>query len=1250
MSRQPRLSTSGAKLRRIAWTLCALFLLAIAGGWWLLLNTLAEEEARTRAQAFERVTSMTSAFEEHTKGVLNQVDLVTRFVAYNAQRGISDLDLAALTREANWPSGGLLAIHVANAKGDVVASSLPNARANIADREHFNVHVDGSFRGMFISKPVVGRVSKRPVVQMSRRIADDSGRFSGVVIISADPAYFTNFYNEAQFGRKGVLSLVGLDWVVRGRRSGDNVWFGDVAGNNFLSKEVAKASKGTYAAGSKLDGVPRLLAYKVLDAYPFVVFTGLAEEEVFASWKQKRREVYAWMAAGTAVVLLGSLVVLLLLRRLGASEHQAMDARMLFEAASDASLDAFFILKALRSEDGKIVDFVFVHCNERGAALVAMDKASILGKRLCETFPINREPRFFDAYCQVVDSRRPLEEEFCLDQGAVVKLWLHHQVVPVDDGIAITARDVSAARLRQAEIDASQQALAAAEKRLRAIANNLPALIAYIDRDERYQFANAYYKTVFGVEPESLIGHTIAEALGPKAREDLAKEIEGVLRGERRRFERHGTEGGIEIHFLVDYVPELGPDGTVVGFYVLVLDITDRKKVEQRLIAAEERTRSVIEGAPDAFVSIDAQGHIDGWNRQAEQTFGWSRDQVIGRPLAEVLIPQEQRPAHHAGFMRFVASGTGPVINSRLEVEALHRDGSRIPVEMSVAAVRSGDRYSAIAFLHDISERKAAETQLVSSEQRLQDVLNSIPAMVGYFDAEQRCQFANEAALRSQSIDQESAIGSGLKVILGHSNYAQHAPYVEKALAGERVRFEGSVPHQGRSAHFQAHLVPDRAGRGFYLMTFDVTRLKEAELRSEASERRLRAITDNVPALISHLDHEGRYLFANQQFHDLANIDPAALIGRTLEESREEAYLQQIRPHVKLALSGKKVDFESTLELDGETRHYRQSYVPDVGPSGRVAGFFSVTFDITDQVMRQAALQASERRLRDITDNLPVLISYINAEQRLTFLNRTFKEWTGTDMGEALGKPLIDVLGHELYEARKQHLQTALDGRRVSFEDEYATPGGLRHLQTEYVPDLRTDGTVAGIYTLTADISEMKAAEQKLAELVRTDSLTGLPNRRHFNEQLDHAVGRHVRVGDSMAVLFLDIDRFKGINDSLGHAAGDLVLQEFASRLKQSLRAIDTVARLAGDEFVVILERLGSPEEAKTVAGKILTVINRPFDLDGRVLDVGTSIGIAFRDDGLITPAQLLDLADRALYAAKDAGRNGFHLLMSSAA
>jgi diguanylate cyclase (GGDEF)-like protein len=183
---------------------------------------------------------------------------------------------------------------------------------------------------------------------------------------------------------------------------------------------------------------------------------------------------------------------------------------------------------------------------------------------------------------------------------------------------------------------------------------------------------------------------------------------------------------------------------------------------------------------------------------------------------------------------------------------------------------------------------------------------------------------------------------------------------------------------------------------------------------------------------------------------------------------------------------------------------------------------------------------------------------------------------------------------------------------------------------------------LSGFLGIGSDITQRKQAEARLLYLARFDSLTGLANRGYFLEKLGEAIARSERDGHLLAVMFLDLDRFKQINDTFGHHGGDLVLMEFANRLSHAVRATDTVARLAGDEFVIILDLLHDPDDATAVAEKIASSMQRPFHIFGAEHPVSACMGIVLRRRGETDPEDLLRRADAALYRMKSSGRGNY--------
>ncbi|WP_273036724.1 diguanylate cyclase domain-containing protein [Massilia timonae] len=288
---------------------------------------------------------------------------------------------------------------------------------------------------------------------------------------------------------------------------------------------------------------------------------------------------------------------------------------------------------------------------------------------------------------------------------------------------------------------------------------------------------------------------------------------------------------------------------------------------------------------------------------------------------------------------------------------------------------------------------------------------------------------------------------------------------------------------------------------------------------------------------------------------------------------------------------------------------------------------------------------ASEKRLRLITDNLPVLIAYVDRDRRFRFGNATFERWFGVAPERLVGMSIAQLMGEEAARQGAESLERAFAGHAATCQMRLLIKGAPRVLEGVYIPDLQPDGSVAGVYALKHDMTHVKEVEEQLTRLARIDTLTGLANRRSFNETLQQALARASRHGRALALAYLDVDHLKRINDSHGHGVGDEVLKEFGERLRACVRASDLPARLSGDEFVVILEEIGNGGEAEhtvaNIAAKIVAAMRAPFATGAGMLAVSASVGVALWRPGQGEDALLAE-ADGALYVAKANGRDGY--------
>jgi diguanylate cyclase (GGDEF)-like protein/PAS domain S-box-containing protein len=415
-----------------------------------------------------------------------------------------------------------------------------------------------------------------------------------------------------------------------------------------------------------------------------------------------------------------------------------------------------------------------------------------------------------------------------------------------------------------------------------------------------------------------------------------------------------------------------------------------------------------------------------------------------------------------------------------------------------------------------------------------------------------------------------------------------------------------------------------------------------AEERLTESENRLRTITDHMPAFIAYIDRDQRYRFCNAQYLSEFNLTMGELLGSSMKDLFGEEGYSSVEPYVLKALNGQKVVFERQAVERGPGRYSLYHYVPDQDHNGKIRGFYAMVLDITPRKTAELKLFAKEKLLRGLTDHLPALVSYIDRDERFQFNNQPYEKWLDKPLSEITGHHVREACGDEVYFKYKRFFDQALAGAKTDFAFAAERDGVKRYFTSAYIPQFDEDGEVVGVCSMINDITDLKKVELQLIKLARVDALTGLPNRVQFDETLRQAIARSRRSGLAMALMYLDIDHFKTINDTYGHQAGDEALCEFAKRLSVSVRKTDHVARLSGDEFVIIIEEMKSVEEAEIVARKVIQAMEVEFSLGGTQYQVTTSIGIAILREDDTEPQSLLRRADQALYRAKKSGRNAY--------
>ena len=412
---------------------------------------------------------------------------------------------------------------------------------------------------------------------------------------------------------------------------------------------------------------------------------------------------------------------------------------------------------------------------------------------------------------------------------------------------------------------------------------------------------------------------------------------------------------------------------------------------------------------------------------------------------------------------------------------------------------------------------------------------------------------------------------------------------------------------------------------------------------ASGGETLLRLVADSVPALIAYYELGNlQCRFANQRYAQYNGWTPQGILGKTVREVIGEPAWAAIEPYVRQVIGGQPVKYQREQTLpDGSTRMIEVDLVPHFDDAHRQQGAFVLISDITDHWRAETAVRQSEERMRKFAQATDEGIVF-HANGLITDGNQAIERLLGFSVAEVVGRPVLDFIPDAWKQVVFDHIRSGLE---EPYEAMVRAKGG-RELPVEIVGKTMPFGSETYRLAAVRDISARKDAQARIEFMALHDPLTLLPNRVYLKERLESLLAQARRNQRLMAVLFIDLDNFKTVNDSLGHHAGDLLLREIALRLTGAVRQGDIVARLGGDEFVVVLAEVANTDDAARVAAKLMAMVNAAVTLEGHKLSVSPSIGISvFPMDG-DSADELLRHADAAMYHAKDSGRNNYQFFM----
>ena len=884
----------------------------------------------------------------------------------------------------------------------------------------------------------------------------------------------------------------------------------------------------------------------------------------------------------------------------------------------------------------------------------------LVGRTIDYVLPRDQADRIVSAIRRSLETRESVE----LDYNTTIRgkdYWLVGIISPMlEDTVVFVSGDISQRKFAEEALRKSEADLNTAQK------------IAHVGSWERvygnpdgsletdsFVWSDEFYR-IFGFEPRQFPPSLDAlyEAIHPDDREMVKNALTQAL-SDQLPFEiRHRVllpNGEKRFIFARGETTFDALSGLPLRTFGTVQDISDYVIAAEARYRSEQRFRELVENANDIIYTHDLDGNFTSLNKAGEKITGYSRYEAFHKNIADVVAPEYVEIARN--MIARKTAGEKPTV---YEIEIISKDGRRITLEVSTTLLYVEDAPVGVqGIARDVTERKAAEAALKQSEANL--AIAQRIGRVGSWDLE----FYDAQDLTKNRLSWSDEMFR----IFGHepgefevsraSFYERVHPddreYLQERVAEavatrSRLEVEGRIIHKNGSVR----LVQSQA-EGFYDdatglparmlgTTRDVTEQRRAEAALRESEQQFRDLFENANDLVCTMDETGRFITLNRAGETITGYSRSKALQLTLPEIATPDSRQRAIEFCEHAVRNERTrDVEiDVLTSDGRAVSIEIS-ARRLEKSGEVVGFQCIGRDVTERKITEASLRNSISLLNSTFESTADGIVVLDLNDQLVVYNERFVEMWQI--------PSEMLESRDVQEIRRYVMRQIEDPERLLAKftrlsaNPHATSVELikgkdgRYFERYSQPQFMQGKPVGRVFAYR-DITERIVAEEKLRYEALHDSLTQLPNRLEFTNLLKAAIERardnnHYR----FAVLFLDLDRFKVINDSLGHVVGDKLIMAVAERFVGCLRPGDVVARFGGDEFTILLSRVLDEAGVRQVADRLLSVLSLPFEIDGYEVFTSASIGIVLSDEFAGSVDDFLRDADVAMYRAKEAGK-----------
>jgi len=677
--------------------------------------------------------------------------------------------------------------------------------------------------------------------------------------------------------------------------------------------------------------------------------------------------------------------------------------------------------------------------------------------------------------------------------------------------------------------------------------------------------------------------------------------------------------------------------------------------MEDALSYSEERFRTILERMQDAYFELDLAGNFTYVNFTASNSMGYSREELMGKNF-RLTTPTDE---HKTLFLAFNDVYRTEAPNKAFSHTFLQKDGGILYAESSIDLCRNG-KGEIVGFRcvgRDVTERRKLEEELSRSEQRFRTIIERMQD--GYYEVDLRGNytFAN--------FSMTNTIGYSIPELIG-KNFRQFIPEedIQRVFYAYNGVYRLGIPNKGLSHKYRRKdgtvifmestidLLTNEAGEviGFRTVSRDISERKLLEEALVQSEERYRTILEEMEDAYYEVDLAGNFTFVNDATCRYTGYTRDELIGmnyRKTAHKDDHALIYRFYNHTYRTGEPNKGFSHRMVRKDGSICFLEASVSLIKNKKGEAVGFRCVSRDVNARKLLEEELASSEEKYRTILEQMQDSYYEIDAEGNFLFANEATCRSLGIPLNQLIETNYYSLIPDEerpaVMEAFHRVFSSGIPNRGFAHMVILAT-GNIVFVEVSISPLKDKQGKTIGFRCVARDVTERKQMEQLLADMATHDFLTELPNRVLLIDRFEVALAQAQRKDYKLAIMSLDLDRFKEVNDTMGHNVGDEVLKRIAKKLALTVRSSDTVGRLGGDEFLLLLQEIHDIEDATTIADKIVHSFKEPITVEGHDLYLTGSMGIAICPDDGNDLETLMKKSDASMYYSKRHGGNQYRV------